>query len=147
MKNAVILLSFVVLFAGCGGQQHDPRIAVQSGVGSDTLANNIIVRPIGQAVSFIIGEGILVDNVKEARTAEGFLEVQVSGYNKSMFKKQFDYKAEWLDGNGMTMDSVMSKWMTVSVPAKSNFSFKVIGPSAKAADYRINTRVTKNMDN
>ncbi len=147
MKNAVMLLSFVVLLAGCGGQQHDPRVSVQSGVGGDTLGSNIITRPIGEVVSFIIGEGISVDNIKEVRTPEGFLEVQVSGYNKSMFKKQFQYKAEWVDGNGMVIDSIMSKWMTESVPAKSSFSFKVIGPSPKAMDYRINTRVAKNMDN
>jgi len=147
MKNILISLGVVVLLAGCAGQQHDPRVAVQSGVGSDTLASNIITRPIGQAVSFIIGEGIIVDNVKEVRTPEGFLEVQVSGYNQSMFKKQFEYKAEWLDTNGMTIDSVMSKWMPKSVPAKSSFSFKVIGPSPRAVDYRINTRVATNMDN
>ncbi len=68
MKNILISLGVVVLLAGCAGQQHDPRVAVQSGVGSDTLASNIITRPIGQAVSFIIGEGIIVDNVKEVRT-------------------------------------------------------------------------------
>jgi len=146
MRNVAVILSFVVLLAGCGGQQHDPRVAVQSGVGSDTLASNIITRPIGQFVSFVIGEGIVVDNVKEVRTPEGFLQVQVSGYNQSMFKKQFQYRAEWLDGNGMVIDSIMSKWMTVSVPAKSAFSFKAIAPNPAAMDYRINTRVAKNMD-
>ena len=146
MRNVAVILSFVVLLAGCGGQQHDPRVSVQSGVGSDTLASNIITRPIGQFVSFVIGEGIVVDNVKEVRTPEGFLQVQVSGYNQSMFKKQFQYRAEWLDGNGMVIDSIMSKWMTVSVPAKSVFSFKAIAPNPAAMDYRINTRVAKNMD-
>jgi hypothetical protein len=145
MKNAVILLSFVVLFAGCGKEQHDPKVTVQSQVGGEPL--RFITRPIGSFISVVIGEGIVVNNVKEARTPEGFLEVQVSGYNESMYKKRFQYKAEWLDVNGMTIDSIMSKWMTESVPAKSSFSFKVIGPSPKAVDYRINTRVAANMDN
>ena len=102
MKNAVLILSAIALLAGCAPQQTDPRIAVQSGVGSDTLASNIITRPIGQVVSFVIGEGIVVDDVKEARTPEGFLEVQVGGYNQSMFKKRFDYKVEWMEASGMS---------------------------------------------
>jgi uncharacterized protein YcfL len=145
MKKTMLVLVLAVVVGGCY-KPHDPRVSVQQGVRSDTLENNIITRPIGAAVSFVIGEGITVDNVKEARSPEGFIEVQVSGYNQSMFKKQFDYKTEWLDGNGMVIESVMSKWMTVSVMPKTTFSFKVIAPSPKAADYRINTRVTKNMD-
>ena len=74
------------------------------------------------------------------------MQVQVSGRNESAFKKRFEYRAEWLDGNGIIIDSVMSKWMIMSVPANSDFSFKVISPSPNAADYRINTRVAKNMD-
>ncbi|HSV26650.1 MAG TPA: YcfL family protein [Sedimentisphaerales bacterium] len=147
MKKALLILSVIALLSGCAPRQNDPRIAVQSGVGSDTLASNIITRPIGQAVSFVIGEGIVVDDIKEARTPEGFLEVQVGGYNQSMFKKRFDYKVEWMEASGMTIDSVMSKWMPVSVPGKSRFTFKVISPHPRAVDYWINTRVTKHMDN
>jgi hypothetical protein len=145
MKKAMTILGFAVLLAGCY-TPYDQKVNVRPGVRSDTLENNIIVRPITDVVSFLIGEGIRVNNIKEARTPEGFLQVQVSGYNESAFKKVFDYRVDWLDGNGMVIESVMSKWMTVSVMSKSTFGFKVTAPSAKAADYRINTRVTKNIE-
>jgi uncharacterized protein YcfL len=145
MKKAITILGFAVLLAGCY-KPYDQKVNVRSGVRSDTLENNIITRPVTNTVSFLIGEGIVVNNVKEARTPEGLIEVQVSGFNQSAFKKVFDYRVDWLDGNGMVIESVMSKWMSVSVMSKSTFGFKVTAPSAKAADYRINTRVTKNMD-
>jgi uncharacterized protein YcfL len=145
MKKAMVVLGLIILSAGCY-QQHDPSVKLQSNVRSDSLDNNIITRPIGAAVSFLIGQNIKVENVKEARTPEGFLQVQVSGRNESAFKKRFEYRTEWLDANGMIIDSIMSKWMTVSVPGNSEFSFKVIAPNPQATDYRINTRVAKNMD-
>jgi uncharacterized protein YcfL len=145
MKKAVIVCGVIILAAGCY-QQHDPNVKLQTNVRSDSLDNNIITRPIGGIVSFLIGQNIKVENVKEVRTPEGFLQVQVSGRNESAFKKVFEYRTEWLDANGMIIDSIMSKWMTVSVPGNSEFSFKVISPSPKADNYRINTRTAKNMD-
>lgn len=145
MKTAAAVLGIMICIAGCS-QQHDSNVTLQKKVQSDTLTSNIITRPIGSMISLLIGEGIRVNNVKEVRTPEGFLQVQVSGRNESAFKKRFEYRAEWLDANGMIIDSVMSKWMLMSVPAESEFSFKVISPSPQAADYRINTRVAKDMD-
>jgi len=145
MKKAAAVLGLIMCVAGCY-QQHDPNVKLQTKVHSDSLDNNIITRPIGGVVSFLIGQSIKVENVKEVRTPEGFLQVQVSGRNESAFKKVFDYRTEWMDANGIIIDSIMSKWMTVSVPANSEFSFKAISPSPNAADYRINTRVAKNMD-
>jgi hypothetical protein len=145
MRIAMITLGLAVLLGGCY-KPYDPNVNLRSGVRSDTAGENIITKPIGGIVSWIIGQGIKVDDVKEVRTPEGFLQVQVSGFNESAFTKQFDYKAEWLDGNGMVIESVMSKWMPVSVLSGSRFSFTVTAPSPKAVNYRINTRVTKNTD-
>jgi uncharacterized protein YcfL len=145
MKKAAAALGIMMCIAGCY-QQHDPDVTLQKGVRSGSWDNNVITRPIGGLISWLISEGVKVTNVKEVRTPEGFLQVQVSGFNESAFKKRFEYRAEWLDANGMIIDSVMSKWMPMSVPAESEFSFKVISPSPNAADYRINTRAAKNMD-
>jgi uncharacterized protein YcfL len=142
-----ILLSVMVIgcLAGCY-TPHSEQVKLQQGVRSDSLDNNIITRPIIGVVSFLIGQGVVVNNVKEVRTPEGFLEVQVSGVNQSAFKKRFEYRTEWLDANGLLIDTVMSKWMTVSVPPQSDFAFKVVSPRADVGNYRINTRVAKNMD-
>jgi hypothetical protein len=145
MRVALLAIGLLVLLGGCR-EQYDPRVNVRNNVGSDTAGVNIITKPIGGIVSWIIGQGIKIDGIKEVRTPEGFLQVQVSGYNESAFTKYFEYKPEWLDANGMVIDTVMSKWMPVSVLSGSRFSFVVTAPSPKAMDYRINTRETKNVD-
>jgi len=145
MKKIVLVLSVLALMAGCY-KEYDPDVNLPPGVRSDSLGNNIITRPITGIISILIGEGIVVNNIKEARTPEGFLEVQVSGYNKSQYKKIIEYRTDWLDANGMQIDTVMSKWQTMSAMPKSGFLFKVTAPTAEAADYRINTRRARNMD-
>jgi hypothetical protein len=144
MKKAAAVLGIMICIAGCY-QQHDPGVTLQKGVRSGSWDNNVITRPIGSLVSWLISEGVKVNNVKEVRTPEGFLQVQVSGFNESAFTKYFEYRTDWLDANGNVIHSIMSKWMPRSVPAESEFSFKVISPSPNAADYRINTRAGKNI--
>jgi len=131
--------------AGCHPGSSDPRINTATGVRSDTLANNIITRPIGNFVSVMIGEGIEVSDVKERRTGEGFLQIQVSGYNHFIKRKLFDYKVVWLDEDGMVIDTAMSRWIPKSAMPKSAFSFTAIAPNPRAVSWRINTRVDKNV--
>ena len=145
--SCTILLGCIVALAGAGCHpgSSDPRINTAPGVQSDTLASNIITRPIGDFVSVVIGEGIEVSDVKERRTDTGFLQIQISGYNHSVRRKLFDYKVEWLDADGMVVDTAMSRWMPMSAMPKSEFSFKADAPNPRAVSWRINTRVNKNV--
>jgi uncharacterized protein YcfL len=144
MRIAVIAAAtMAVLLGGCQSQ-HDSSVQVGKRVGNEPMG--FITRPIAGIGSIILGEGIVVKEIREVRTPEGFLQVQVGGFNESQWTKQFDYKPEWFDANGMTIDSVMSKWMPMSVPAKSEFHFAVVAPSPKATNYRIGTRLTQNTE-
>jgi len=144
MKSYKWILTGVLLAGLCGCYKpYDSRVNVAPGVRGDTIENNIIVRPIGNFVSVVIGQGVQIDNIIERRSPEGFLELQVDGHNNSVKKKMFDYRVEWLDANGMTIDSIMTKWRTVSAMPKSSFGFKAIAPNPGAVDYRINTRQNK----
>jgi hypothetical protein len=133
----------MLIVAGCHKASSDARVNVPSQVASDTLTDNIIMRPIGTFVSVMIGEGIEVTDVKDRITKDGLMEVQVRGYNHSKLRKLFDYRVEWLDIDGLVVDSVMTKWHTQSAMPKAEFSFKAIGPNKRAEDYRINMRPNK----
>jgi hypothetical protein len=52
------VMTVALLFAGCHKPSSDPRVNVTTGVGSDTLLNNIILRPVAKAFSALIGQGI-----------------------------------------------------------------------------------------
>ncbi len=138
------LLTVIVFSAMSCYQPHDTRVNVQEGIRSDTLESNIIVRPIGQAFSALIGEGIEINRVITGTNKDGFMELQVSGYNKAHETKRFEYKVEWLDSSGIVIDTKTSKWMQTSAAAKSNFAIRSIAPRTDAVDFRMNTRKIPN---
>ena len=144
MKKYFLLLFFVisaVIVSSCG-ETKDKRIKLDSGVKSDNLENNYLTRPVYGAFSLLIGEGIDLRDVKVFTNDAGFMEIQVTGYNRAVYTKRFDYKVEWLDKNGVVVDSKASVWFPVSAKSRTTFSFKNVAPSKNSVDFRMNTRKT-----
>jgi uncharacterized protein YcfL len=144
MKKYFLLLFFVVsaiLLTGCG-ETTDKRVNLDTGIKSDNLANNALTRPVYGAFSLLIGEGIDLKDVKVFTNDAGFMEIQVTGYNRAIYTKRFDYKVEWLDKNGVVVDSKASVWMPVSAKSRTTFSFKAVAPAKNVVDFRMNTRKT-----
>ncbi|MGA2915805.1 MAG: YcfL family protein [Sedimentisphaerales bacterium] len=144
MKKYLLLLFFAalaVLLNGCG-ETKDSRVNLDTGVKSDNLVNNALTRPVYGAFSLLIGEGIDLKDVKVFTNDAGFMEVQVTGYNRAVYTKRFDYKIDWLDKNGVAVDSKASVWMPVSAKSRTTFRFKAVAPSKDVVDFRMNTRKT-----
>ena len=135
---AVFFAAAVTLF-GCY-EAHDARVNVASEVRSDSIGSNYVVRPIAGALSALLGEGIEINDVRTYRNNGGIMVLQVSGYNKATSIKRFDYKVEWLDESGFTIESQASKWLPMSARPKSSFSFSAAAPSKDAVDFKIDTR-------
>lgn len=134
-----ILIVWTLLISGCS-RQNDSRIHVREGVGSDTLGSNIVTRPVAHAFSALIGERIEVTEAVTRRNDAGFLELYVSGVNKSYDTKRFRYRVEWLDADGLLIETKTSTWLPMSATGKAPFSFKVTAPRTNAVDFRMDTR-------
>lgn len=146
MVRNILVLSIIGAFclSGCGGSQtDDPRVNVDHRVGSDSLGDNIITRPFKMVISALLGYGIEITEVVEGRTPEGFLDVQMKGYNKAYGVKQFEYRTEWLDASGMVIPTKTTVWIPVSAMGKSEVTFRFIAPRKEAVDFRINLRDKK----
>ncbi|MDD5134128.1 MAG: YcfL family protein [Phycisphaerae bacterium] len=145
MKKLFLLLFFVVsavLLNGCTKEYKDQRVNLDTGVKSDNIVSNALTRPVYGAFNLLAGEGIKLTDVKVITNDAGFMEVQVTGYNRSVATKRFDYKVEWVNKNGIVIDSKAKVWQTISAKARNNFSFNVIAPSKDAVDFKMNTRKT-----
>jgi uncharacterized protein YcfL len=140
MRLALYTLLCVITLWSFGCQQQDKGVILQEGVRSDTLANNIVTRPVIHAFSGLIGEGIDVKQAVTRVNKDGFMELEVSGYNKSFDVRRFEYKVEWLDNSGMVIDSATNKWLQTSAAGKSPFTIKAVAPRTTAVDFRMNTR-------
>ncbi len=138
-KLEFVLIGLIVFSYGCQ-KQNDSKIHVREGVASDTLGSNIVTRPVAHAFSALIGEGIEVTNAVTRMSDSGFLELYVNGNNKSYKTKRFRYRVEWLDADGLQIETKTSVWLPKSAMGKSPFTIKAVAPRPQAVNFRMDTR-------
>lgn len=136
----ILLFALALVVMSCNEQQRDPRIHLREEVRSDNLIDNIVTRPVAHAFSALIGEGIEITEAVTRRNKAGILELYVSGFNRSYKTRRFKYRVEWLDENGLLIQTKTSVWLRTSAMGKSPFSFKVVAPTPKAVNFRMDTR-------
>ncbi|MGD0597747.1 MAG: YcfL family protein [Sedimentisphaerales bacterium] len=139
---SILLLGVAVGLWGC--QQEDKRINMVADVKSDNAVVNIVTKPVIYAFSWVIGEGLDIDRAVTYVNKDGFMELEVQGHNRAFNPIRFEYKVEWLDKSGITIDSATSKWLTWSAAAKAPFVIKAVAPRTTAVDFRMNTRKIPN---
>ena len=135
----LILLAGVIVLAGCG-KPADPRVNVREGVKSDTLGDHYLIRPVKEAFSILLGEGIGIKDVVTKRNDAGLLEVHIAGFNESYKTRRFRYRVEWLDENAMVIETKTSVWLPMSAMGKQPFGFKAVAPRLEAVNFRIDTK-------
>jgi len=140
MKTITNILLFAAAFALTSCYEQQNQIHLRTEVRSDDLGNNIVTRPVAFAFSALIGEGIEITEAVTKRNDAAFLELHVSGYNRSYKTKRFRYRVEWLDESGLLIQSKTSVWLPASAMGKSPFSLKAVAPRPKAVNFRMDTR-------
>ena len=140
MKTITNILLVVLAFTFTACDQQPAQIHVREGIGSDDLVSNIVTRPVAYAFSALIGERIEIDNAVTMRNDAGFLELHINGHNRSYDTKRFRYRIEWLDANGLMIQTKTSTWLPQSAMGKSSFSLKAVAPRVEAVDFRMDTK-------
>ena len=138
-KLEIILIGLIVFGSGCY-KHNEPRVHLREEVGSDTAASNIVTRPVTHAFSALIGEGIEITKAVTRRNNAGFLELYVNGRNESYNTRRFRYRVEWLDADGIMIETKTSVWLPFSATGKSPFTIKAVAPRTQAVDFRMDTR-------
>jgi len=134
----ILLVALAFTFTAC--DQPTEKIHIREEIRSDDLASNIVTRPVAYAFSALIGEGIEIDEAILMNNDSGFLELNINGHNRSYNTKRFRYKIEWLDANGLMIQTKTSTWLPASATGKSSFSLKAVAPRVEAVDFRMDTR-------
>ncbi|MCG8563777.1 MAG: YcfL family protein [Desulfobacterales bacterium] len=94
--------------------------------------------PVDPRVS-LVGGPLFVEltQVNSRLNSEGFLEVQVTGRNKTQNYKKLEYRVEWLDQSGFSLPSTITRWVPFPGFEGSQFRFNAVASHAKARDFRI----------
>lgn len=135
----ILLFAVALVFISCN-EPPGSKIHLRADVRNDNIIDNIVTRPVAYAFSALIGEGIEVDQAVMRRNKGGVLELNVNGHNNSQFTKKFQYRVEWLDQDGVLIQTKTSVWQRMSAMGKSTFSFKVVAPRPEAVSFRMDTR-------
>ena len=135
----ILFIFIVALTVGCA-QKHDPRIGIDSEVGNDSLLDNIVTRPVAQTFNELFGNGIKVQQTVMDRNDEGFLELQIKGFNQSNKTKQFRYRVQWFDENQHMVHHDTNVWLVATIKGKTGFQIDLASPSSDAVDFKMETK-------
>ncbi len=118
LRTSTLIILAVFFLAGCvvAPPAIDPRITIIE----DDLAADLSILELSTHT-----------------TGGGFLEVQVTGMNKTPFYKKLEYKVEWLDQSGMIVPTILSRWTIFPAYGKAEFRFKSISPKTTVSDFRV----------
>ena len=139
ITNILLFFAVAMVFISCN-EPPGSKMHLRAGVGNDDVVDNVVTRPVAYAFSALIGEGIEINEAVMRRNKGGFLELNVNGTNNSQHTKKFQYRVEWLDQDGVLIQTKTSVWQRMSAMGKSPFSFKVVAPRKEAVSFRMDTR-------
>ena len=100
-------------------------------LGQQQVVNDKRVEPDSDVSSFA-----QVMGVNESAVGD-LTKIQVRVFNNKRKMKQFNYKFEWFDLQGMSVDSPMSIWKAVTIQAQEEISLIAIAPNPRAKDFRL----------
>ena len=87
-----------------------------------------------------VARRIYVTDVICARAQGGNLVLQANVVNQLSREIWIEYKVAWMDAAGVEIDSILSTWQRVAIPAHDLKSLKGIAPDLDAADARLYVR-------
>ena len=114
------------------------------GVASAVLAGCVSTPMPPQDTRVTVAEDVRRDlYVTDVRCSKGngeFYVFQANVVNNSRQELALEYKVQWLDRDGIAIDSIVSGWQKVSVAAKDIRGLKATAPRRDAADMRFYVR-------
>ena len=77
-------------------------------------------------------------DIRQSRVgSNGLLKIEARLYNTTISRKAFNYKFEWVNEEGMTIDSALSTWKQTTLEGKESGSISAVAPSPRAVDFRL----------
>lgn len=135
MKKILVNLFLILglsFFSGCAQNQVDlkPRI-------SDS---HVIVE------NQDLYKWLEIERINYFTRNDDFLVVEAKFKNLSSFNQNVAYKIDWIDENGFTQKSILSRWVNVEVEQNRSFVIHGIAPSIKVKDFEIRLQIPTSDD-
>lgn len=80
---------------------------------------------------------ISIVGVNEATTPGGLLQIQIEVLNGKSSMRDFSYRVEWFDMNGMTINTPTSVWIPRQIEGQESLMITAVAPTPAAKDFRV----------
>ena len=123
-----LLLPLLLAAAGCETVNSTER---ENPLGQKTMVQD---RRITSDVR--LNDAARIVGVNEGKTPEGLLRIQVKIFNATWTSHNIFYTFEWLDGNGMIVETAVAGWTEMQIIGQDSRLINGIAPDKSVVDFR-----------
>lgn len=117
-----------------------PILAVAASLGAGCVSAPM--PPVDRRVTIAedLGHDLYVTDVRCTKGQSDYLTFQANVVNNTRSDLGVAWKVQWLDADGMEIDSVVSKWKEMVIAPKDVRALKGTAPNREAVDMRFYVR-------
>ena len=128
---AIVCLICTAGLAGCSSGTVNTDVRANPTAHPQVIQDmRIITDPGLNSVCQIVG-------VYKTTVSSDLLKIQVDVYNSQTEPAQFNYKFEWIDQDGIIVDTPLSIWKTQTIQGGEVISLTAVSPNPRATDFRL----------
>lgn len=130
MKSCLLALCAVLLLAGCGTTVNTVERA-QPEASPSYVADKRVITDRTLAAMF------RVVSINQTTVSGNLLKVQATIENLKNSTKALTYKFEWIDADGMAVDSPNETWKQIRVQGRETTTISTVAVTPRAVDFRL----------
>lgn len=130
MKSSLLLVPAVLLLAGCG-------TTVNTVSRADSLAAPSMVADRRVITDNSLAGMVRVNSVNQATVSGNLLKIQATIENLKRSTKTLNYKFEWIDENGMAVDSPNETWKQIRLQPRETTTISTVAVTPRAVDFNL----------
>ncbi len=102
------------------------------------------------APSYVADKRVITDNtlagklrvvsINQATVSGNLLKIQATVENLSNKQRTFNYKFEWVDQDGMALDSANETWKSLPLQGRESTTISTVAISPRAVDFKLKFR-------
>ncbi|HYD82574.1 MAG TPA: YcfL family protein [Opitutus sp.] len=128
MKSSLLAITATLLLAGCGTTVNTVERA-QAQASPSYVADKRVVTDRTLAATFH------VVSINEATVSGNLLKIQATIENLKNSTRALSYKFEWVDANGMAVDSPNETWKQIRVQPRETTTISTVAVTPRAVDF------------
>ena len=130
MKNCLFALCTTLLFTGCGTTVNTVERA-QSQATPDMVADKRVI------TDNTLAGMVRVVSINQATVSGNLLKIQATIENRKNASRTLNYKFEWIDQNGMAVDSPNETWKQIRLQPRETTTISTVAITPRAVDFTL----------